>query len=194
MTKRIGILGGTFSPPHIGHLLLARYAIEEMALDEVQIMPCHIPPHKETTLPTEHRIEMLKLLFNDEPRTSFDYREINQDKISLTYLSMQEWRAERPNDQLFFIMGADSFDDFTNWDDWQNILDNCDLIIAKRNQTDLSLSMKKMSQAQIKKLHFLEKNIPTISSTQIRSNHQDIDFMDSVCPNGVAKYYSANCS
>ena len=97
MTKRIGILGGTFSPPHIGHLLLARYAIEEMALDEVQIMPCHIPPHKETTLPTEHRIEMLKLLFNDEPRTSFDYREINQDKISLTYLSMQN--GER-NDRM----------------------------------------------------------------------------------------------
>lgn len=136
---RIGILGGTFNPIHLGHLLIAENAFEQFKLDRVNIMPAHISPFKIDTkvLDKEHRKKIIELSIADNPHFVMDPREIDSDSISYTYLTLSDMKANNSEDELFFILGADSLKTIKNWRNPQIIFDNATVLAAVRDNDDI---------------------------------------------------------
>lgn len=117
MTPRLGILGGTFDPPHIGHLLAAYAAREALGLDEVVLIPAWRQPLKSAaaTSAPEHRLAMTRLLVADEPGLSVDAIEIERGGLSYSVDTMRAYRAARPDAELFFMLGEDAAATLPQW-------------------------------------------------------------------------------
>lgn len=115
--RRIGILGGTFDPPHEGHLAIARAARESARLDEVRFIPCHISPHKTDRPPTPApiRVEMLHAAVAGLPWAMVDEREITRGGPSFSWETAEALRAEHPDARLFWILGADQWQALPRW-------------------------------------------------------------------------------
>lgn len=140
--KKIGLMGGTFDPIHIGHLILGETAFEQFHLDRVVYMPAGNPPHKrhrEGRASDEERYEMVRLAISNNPHFTISDFEMNEDGYSYTYRTLEAVRKAHPDWELYFIIGADSLFDFDTWRDPQRICDNCILIVATRNHTASAL-------------------------------------------------------
>ena len=131
-TMKIGIMGGTFEPIHIGHLLLGEIAYEDFGLDEIWFLPNGNPPHKET-LDTEeamhHRIEMVRLAIKSNPNFSLNLSEADTKKHSYTYQTMRHFNEIYPNDEFYFILGADSLFAFEEWKEHYKYLTELILVL-----------------------------------------------------------------
>lgn len=110
MTPRLGILGGTFDPPHVGHLLAAWSALEALALDEVVFVPAAQQPLKagRESASAEHRLAMTRLLVGDERRLAVDAIELERGGLSYTVDTMRAYRAARPDTELHLLLGEDA--------------------------------------------------------------------------------------
>ena len=113
---KIGILGGTFNPPHIGHLILAQTAEEKLGLDKVFFIPTNTPPHKNTfLLEAKHRLAMVKLTVEDHKSFKALDWEIKRGGFSYTIDTIRELKSKYPGDQFFLIVGSDLANDFNSW-------------------------------------------------------------------------------
>lgn len=110
MAPRIGILGGTFDPPHTGHLILALDAIEQLALDRVLLVPAARQPLKAGTAMTDapHRLAMLRLVADLDPRLSVDASEVARGGLSFTVDTVRALRTAEPDAEFVLLMGADT--------------------------------------------------------------------------------------
>ena len=187
-----GILGGTFSPPHLGHLDIAEIAKKLFELDIIYLMPCQFPPHKQQCIETYHRLNMLRILFRKHHYIQFDFSEILRDGPSLTYLSMQAWRKKHPDDRLFFILGSDSFLSITSWDFWQDIILNCELIVIPRGMSADDIHIPDQWQNKADKIHIIRESVRPISSTDVR-NAGNTNEIISLLGDDTAAYYIDNC-
>jgi nicotinate-nucleotide adenylyltransferase len=115
--KKIGIFGGTFDPPHYGHLLMANEVLHALHLSEIWFMPNHIPPHKqhEQVTNSEDRLHMLKLAIADHPHFKIETIELQRGGPSYTYDTMRQLKAIYPNNEFYFIIGADMVEYLPNW-------------------------------------------------------------------------------
>lgn len=142
--KRIGFFGGTFDPIHYGHIKPAISVKNYLQLDQLFLLPAHIPPHKTQTFSSApHRLAMAKLVNQHESSFQIDIRELHRSTPSYTVDSLAEIAAEYKNAQLFFIVGMDSLLNFTQWHQWQNILTLCHLVVnvrANYSINDLSIT------------------------------------------------------
>jgi nicotinate-nucleotide adenylyltransferase len=128
-----GIFGGTFDPVHYGHLRVAIEILDAFALEEVRLMPCGIPPHQKTLKTSnEQRLAMLRLGLGIRTPLKIDDREIRRAGASYTVDTLQELKAEFPDHNLAWILGADAFLHFTTWRQWEKILELAHLIVARR--------------------------------------------------------------
>ncbi len=135
---RIGLMGGTFDPIHIGHLILGETAYEQFHLDQVVYMPAGNPPHKqhrEGRATNEERFEMVKMAIADNPHFQISDFEMTEDGYSFTYRTLETLKKMHPEDSFFFIIGADSLFDFDLWRNPQRICNACTLVVATRNHT-----------------------------------------------------------
>ncbi len=131
--QRIGIFGGTFNPVHSEHVEIAERAVKELSLDKLYIMPSHISPHKtRTPASVEDRINMLKLAFEGLKNIEISTYEVDNGGTSYTYLTVEHFKREYPNAQIFFICGGDMLVNFKSWKNPQKILDNCTLAVFER--------------------------------------------------------------
>lgn len=132
--SRIGIFGGTFDPVHIAHLRCAVELAESLELDHVNLLPCHIPPHRATPGATsDARIEMLELAVEQVPKLRVDTREARRSTPSYTVETLESYRAEHPEPrQLLFFMGMDAFNQFTGWHRWEDIFELAHLVVVER--------------------------------------------------------------
>jgi nicotinate-nucleotide adenylyltransferase len=130
----VGILGGTFNPPHLGHLAVARHAHEELGLGRVLMMPAHIPPHKpaEGDPGPAHRLQMCHLCVAGVDGLSVCALEIERGGPSYTVDTLQAIHSSHPDAQLTFIVGADTASTLPSWRESDRLLELADLAVAAR--------------------------------------------------------------
>ena len=138
----VGVLGGTFDPPHIGHLVIAQEALAQLSLARVLFAPTRQPPHKPTNgiTPIEHRLAMVRLAI--APHPEFSLSEIDVDRPGPTYTvdTMRLLHKQFPDDELYFIMGMDSLASILTWRSPDQLIQQCRLAVFNRPgfSTDLA--------------------------------------------------------
>lgn len=173
--NRIGILGGTFNPVHLGHLILAQDALEQFELSKVVFMPCACPPHKSTRelISAEHRAAMLEAAIEGDLRFQVSRDEIERDGISYTIDTARAMKLQHPESEIVFVIGSDSLKELHLWKDIDALLEVCRFVTLTRPgadyealmQADLRLSTEWSDRLreQVRVGHTL-----SISSTDIR--------------------------
>ena len=131
--RSVAILGGTFDPVHFGHL---RPALElaELGFDEVRLMPCHVPAHRNSPeCNAEQRCTMVELALQNEPRLTVDTRELERDGDTYTVDTLVEMRREMgPDVSLNLVMGMDSFAGLSSWHCWEQLVDLANIVVTER--------------------------------------------------------------
>ncbi|MBM7660761.1 nicotinate-nucleotide adenylyltransferase [Bacillus mesophilus] len=115
--KKIGILGGTFDPPHNGHLLIAYEVLHALSLDEIWFMPAHVPPHKqgEHISSSKHRLHMLELALVNHDRFKVQPIELEREGRSYSYDTIRLLKQQYSGDELYFIIGGDMIEYLPKW-------------------------------------------------------------------------------
>jgi nicotinate-nucleotide adenylyltransferase len=134
---RIGILGGTFNPPHLAHLICAQEAYLRLELDGVVLMPARIPPHKpvDDEPGPEHRLELCRLAVAGDPHLSVSALEIERAGPSYTVDTLTELHTQTPDNELFLIVGGDVAAGLPRWREPERVLSLATLAVAKRRGT-----------------------------------------------------------
>ncbi len=196
--KRIGIMGGTFDPIHIGHLILGETAYEQFHLDQVLFMPAGNPPHKRNRsnrATDEERTEMVKIAIASNPHFALSLEEMNQDGFTYTYRTLERLKRQNPDTDYFFIMGADSLYEFEKWREPGRILAACTVLVATRDHTsdqrlDLAIeNLKEKYNSNIQKMYSLNIDI---SSKLIRSWIEQGRTLAYYVPDPVISYIQKN--
>ena len=131
---KIGILGGTFNPVHIGHLILAEEAREKLALDKIIFIPAALPPHKDNfnIAPAQDRLEMLKLAVKGNKFFAVSDIEIKRKGPSYTIDTLNAFKAKFGRDELYFIIGSDLLKYLSEWKDLGQIIKMIKFLVATR--------------------------------------------------------------
>jgi nicotinate-nucleotide adenylyltransferase len=134
---RIGILGGTFNPPHLGHLVCAQEAYLQLGLDRVMLIPARIPPHKpvEDEPGAEHRLKLCRCAIEGDRRFEVSALEVGRDGTSFTVDTLQELNSTVPDSELFLIVGGDVAAGLRSWRDPERVLELATVAVAKRRGT-----------------------------------------------------------
>lgn len=141
---KIGILGGSFNPVHIGHLLVAEDIIEKLILDKVIFIPAYDPPHKRKLLDFTQRWQMLKLAIDKNPLFELSDIEKQRSGKSFTIDTLRELRKQYPKDKLFFIMGNDQFAELSTWKEPEKLFQLAKIIVMRRPGYELIKHPKKV--------------------------------------------------
>ncbi len=141
--KRIGILGGSFDPPQMGHLILAEYSRESLNMDHILFVPVADHPIKkgEIRLPVKHRLAMLALAIEDNPHFSVSRVDIDRNGPHYSADTVKILRAQNPQAQLFFVMGGDNLRSLPTWERAQELYACCRLAVMKRADEDIAADM-----------------------------------------------------
>ena len=195
--ERIGIYGGTFNPPHIGHIQAAKQAAALLCLDKLLLIPDRIAPHKilpEGSASAQQRLQMLKIAASGIPKAEVSDLELKREGPSYTYLTILELKEQYPQAELFFIMGSDMFLSFHTWRNPQIIMRNASLAVLCRgdkNEKQGIEEQKAALEAQGAKVVLIPNEIIAISSTDLR-RMLVFDCADPYLPDGVEEYIRKN--
>lgn len=136
---KIAILGGTFDPPHLGHLILADTVIKELNYDKVLFIPSKIPPHKNISgeVSNEDRLNMLKLSIEDDKRFSFDDYELKSEGISYSIKTLNYlYQNYNIDGKIALIIGADLIKDFHKWKEPEKISELANIVAVNREENE----------------------------------------------------------
>lgn len=139
MAEKIGIFGGSFNPIHVGHINSIRHVMKKNKLSKVFIVPNNQNPLRENTdMPSgEHRLNMIKLAIKDEKNVATDEQEILRGGPSFTIETIRFYESKYGSENIFFIMGADSFQNFDQWKNFEDIVKASNLIVTTRPHSEL---------------------------------------------------------
>ncbi len=178
--KRVGILGGTFSPPHIGHLAMAKTVFVSLKLDEIIFIPCGDPPHKELVWNSALRLEMTKMLVKKDEKFSVSDIEITGKGKSYTAKTLKHLKKQNPDTLFFFIVGADSLCYMDDWMTPEIIFENAEIVVLDREgYTDKRIEdyILFLSNKYNAKIHRVNMPRVDVSSSRLRKmleNNEDI--------------------
>lgn len=196
--KRIGIMGGTFDPIHIGHLILGETAYHQFQLDKILFMPAGNPPHKqarENRATDRQRVDMVRLAIASNPHFSLSLEEMHREGYTYTYRTLERLKKQNPDTEYYFILGADSLYTFDEWREPGRILGACTILVGTRNHTsdeklDRAIQhLEKKYQGSIQKLESLNIDI---SSKMIRSWIEEGRSLAYYVPDQVIDYIEKN--
>lgn len=163
--RRIGVIGGTFDPIHHGHLLLARFALEKVPLDEVLFIPAADPPLKQGAYaPAEERWAMVQLAVAGCPDFAASRLELDRPGKSYTVETLGLLRQLYPHAVLFFIIGADNIAQLDTWHDLEGIFAHCTVVVGARPG-----EVKGGDPKLLARLRFIATPLIELSSTEIRT-------------------------
>lgn len=171
--RKTGILGGTFNPVHTGHLMIAENAYDECGLDEVWLMPAHIPPHKKSAhiLDDALRLEMVRCAVAGQSYLTASDFEIRRGSVSYTSETLKALNRMYPENEFYFIMGADSLYSIEEWHHPAEIFKLANILVAARDEAgyrDLKKRAEVLGQIYHAKIHIMSVPKFEISSTMIR--------------------------
>lgn len=172
--RKIGIYGGTFNPPHLGHVHVAEFAVEALCLDRLLIMPSHTPPHKKLPLDSpspQQRLQMLQMIFPGEGKIRVSDLELQRGDISYTVNTVKQVKEQYPESELILLLGTDMFLSFDSWYRWQEILCDASLAVMYRGEkaeNQRIFDKKAELEAQGANIYLMENPVIPISSTQLR--------------------------
>ncbi len=195
----LGIFGGTFDPVHLGHICPVQEAAQETQIENIALMPCYIPSHKNPAVASsQHRLNMLALVCADYPLFHLDPRDIKRGKPTFSLDSLQELRAAMPTTPLCFFIGSDSLQNLCSWHQWQTLFSLCHFVVCERkNESVYNVTENSHTSAQLQELlnnrqtidplvlhnslaghiYLANTQTVTISSTEIRNkiiNNQSV--------------------
>ena len=172
--ERIGIYGGTFNPPHIGHIRAAKYAVERLELSWLLVIPSCISPHKvlpEDSATPEQRLKMLELSIGKQEKICVSDLELRRGDTSYTYETVEQVKSLYPDKELVLFMGTDMFLSFHNWRNPDTILQNASLAVFYRGEPEERQQIQKTREeyeAKGAKVYLVENPVTEISSTDLR--------------------------
>lgn len=173
--RRIGIMGGSFDPVHMGHVVIAQDAVERLELSEIVFIPAAIPPHKQHLQQVDagHRMNMLRLAVESDSRFSVSDIELQRGGVSYTIDTVRALKAEQPGEEWVLVVGSDTLVDLHNWYKIDELLDLCDVATFLRpGESDLGEVADKMLLSDARKEILLRNVVEThlvgISSSEIR--------------------------
>ena len=194
MMKRIGILGGSFDPVHIGHVALAHDALHQAGLDQVLLIPARLQPFKQERTPAsgEDRMKMLDLALADEPGIKPCSYELEQEGVSYTYLTMRALQQRfGPEAKLYFITGADSILKLDTWMHADELLSRYAFIVGSRPgylDEDMDESIERIRREHGTEIIVISNKPFDISATEIRNRLARGESTDGLILGTVAEY------
>lgn len=190
---KIGIMGGTFDPIHIGHLLLGEFAYEQFQLDEIWFLPNGSPPHKDTNemnSSLQHRIEMVKAAIRGSLHFRISLHEADS-QVHYTYKTLLEFHELYPGSEFYFILGADSLFSIEQWKYFKEIFPSCTILAAMRDDKDVKDMEHQIAYLKTKydaNIKLLMAPLLEISSTTIRERVEKGLTVHYMAPDAVADY------
>lgn len=181
--KKVGIMGGTFNPIHLGHMLVAENAYETFGLDEILFVPSGIPYMKEDVLDAKTRITMTGIAIEDNSHFALSTIEVDRDGNSYSYETIRDLKAANPNIEYYFIVGADSLFKMDKWKCPEKIFKEVTILVAKRlghEDDELDAKIAELKEKYDAAIRMLPISCTDISSTSIREKvrkHQSIRYM-----------------
>jgi len=195
---KIGLFGGTFNPPHIGHIKLAEEFREYLSLDKIIIMPVNIPPHKIPSTDTPHssgdRLNMCRLAFDKEYFLVSDI-EISRGGPSFTYDTLLELKKLYPGARIYLLIGSDMLFYFDKWHRYNEILELCTLCAVSRTKDEDHSVMRAFAREVLgdteDKIIIMETEPCEISSSLIREKAAAGESAGAYVPESVSAYIKA---
>lgn len=190
---KVCLFGGTFDPPHNAHFIIAEAIRESLDLNKIVFVPAYNPPHKFEYKPVtavEHRLAMLNLCIKDLPQFALSDIEIQRGGVSYTIDTIREVKESQgiASQDLHFLIGSDSLAQFKSWKDWEAILQESRVIVARRprfEKTDITPDL-------LEQVHFLNLPRMEISSTDIRDRFYTDRMTRFYVPASVSNYIKQN--
>lgn len=192
--NRLGLLGGTFDPVHIGHLHIAACALHDLELDEVLFVPAGSPPHKpDSPLASgEHRLRMLEIATSTRAELRPDPADLVTETPSYTSALLRRIRDQHPDDELWFVIGADSLRDFNQWHRPEEILKLARLAVADRPGYHLEEALNAATLPDLRARTDVFSSIPVdLSSTLVRERLREGLPVDWLVPDDVLDYITS---
>jgi len=179
---KIGILGGTFNPIHIGHLILAEEVKDILKLDRIIFVPTDLPPHKQNSeiIDAKERYKMIKLAIKGNKDFSVSDIEIKRKGVSYTIETLKEFKKIYPRDFLYFITGSDLLKYLDEWKDLNQILEIVNFVVATRPSYPLEMIPSYIKTLEIRAID--------VSGFQIRKNLKEGRSIRYLVPELVFKY------
>lgn len=193
---KIAIFGGSFNPVHNEHIKVVKGAIKELNLDKLIVMPTYISPHKQNAevISCEHRLNMLKLAFQNEEKVEVSNYEIEKGGVSYTYQTIEHFKNLYKGAKIYFMLGSDMLENFPTWKNPEIIVKNATLLLAERRNGafDDDALISKIYKTFGAKVEKLEVYGETISSTKIRVYDKLALSLDGLVPSSVNDYIKTN--
>lgn len=195
--SKIGIMGGTFDPIHIGHMQLAEQALTEKELDFVLFVPNHTPwmKYDRTVTEAEHRAAMVRLAIEDNPAFKLSTVEIDAGGNSYTWQTLETLKEQYPGDEFFFILGADSLLSIEKWANPEKIFKNAVVLAAVRDDCDkekLEKQKEILTEKYDARIQLLSMPPISVSSTEIRQEFYTDSRIRKLVPEKTADYILKN--
>ena len=189
---RLGIFGGTFDPPHVGHTLAASDAFEHLALDHLVLVPTATQPLKASrvTASAADRLAMVRLTVGNDPRLETDSVEVDREGLSYTVDTLAEFARRFPSAEMFLLVGADVLSTFRQWRHPQTILELATLAVLRR--ADSEGAVVEMDAELARRAAFIPTRRIDVSSTEIRDRVRTGRSIHGFVTDTVAEYIGAH--
>lgn len=180
--RKIGILGGTFNPPHLGHLIIADQVKDQLDLDQVLFMPTAEPPHssaEKKTIPAEFRVEMVDLAIMNHPNFELELFEVESGGKNYTYNTIKSLKELYPGVEFYFIIGGDMVADLPNWYRIEDLINLVHFVGVKRPGFEVESNYPLIT---------VDIPMTTISSSMVRDKVAKGCSIKYLVPKAVEKY------
>ena len=192
---RVGIFGGAFNPPHIGHLVCAQEALVQLELEKVVFMPVGEAPHRELQDDpgAEARLEMVELAMGDDARFATSRAELDRPGPSYTADTLRDLRAKAPDDELFLILGGDQAAALPGWHEPEEVLSLATVAVVERtNWSRNAIGIKVGRLKGAERIRYLDMPLMQVSSSAIRRRVAAGLPIRYLVPDKVANHIGAN--